>query len=363
MANTKRVFVSLGGTGNNVLDAIQKETSLIDDTKNAIYINFAQTDISEKSKGQKFVLDVGGTGRDPNVGKKIAQENLPKIEGFLKPIVKGLDKNSEIIILASLGGGTGSSLTPYVIDILRNMEIPISVFGVLPSTTEGVSTLPNAIKSFMNIYNNFVLYDKLNSFYLFDNEFYEKFGNYDSFDFKNINIEIAKTVEEILDESKVARNSQGYQSLDINERKRVFFWGKGISDYCKIPLKKETNAADVKYASFIYSDKYKTVTAKAVAAQVLFKNSVNTSENNGLVEKANEVLTMLKKNFKNSAFYFGYTFDNNDLKSDIEIRLIVNGLEVPKSFTTDAKKASKSVGKLKEENSDFALSDNLDLNF
>ena len=72
---------------------------------------------------------------------------------------------------------------------------------------------------------------------------------------------------------------------------------------------------------------------------------------------------MLKKNFKNSAFYFGYTFDNNELESEIEIRLIVSGLEVPKSFTTDAKKASKSVGKLKEENSDFTIADDIDLNF
>lgn len=362
MANTKRVFISLGGAGNNILDSIQKETKLIDDTDDAVYINFAKTDISDKSKGHKLVLDAGGTGRDPNVGKKIAQENLPKIENFLKGVLK-TGKYNEIILMASLGGGTGSSLTPYVIDVLRNQDIPISVFSVLPSTKEGVSTMPNAIKAFMNIYNNYVLYDKLNSFFLFDNEFYEKFGNYDSFDFKNINIEIAKTIEEILDESKVARNSQGYQSLDINERKRVYFWGKGISDYCKIPLKKDTKVEDVRYASYIYSDKYKTGTAKSVAAQVLFRVGVNTAENNGLVEKANEVLSMLKKNFKNSAFYFGYTFDNNELESDIEIRLIVNGLEVPKSFTSDAKKASKSVGKLKEENSDFSVSEDIDLNF
>lgn len=362
MANTKRVFISLGGAGNNILDSIQKETQLVDHADDAVYINFAKTDISDKSKGQKLILNEGGTGRDPNVGKKMAQENLPKIENFLKGVLKA-GKYGEIIVIASLGGGTGASLSPYVVDLLRNQDIPISVFSVLPSTKEGVSTLPNAIKAFMNIYNNYVLYDKLNSFFLFDNEFYEKFGNYDSFDFRNINVEIAKTIEEILDESKVARNSQGYQSLDVNERKRVFFWGKGISDYCKIPLKKDTKVEDVRYASYIYSDKYKTATAKAVAAQVLFRNGVTTAENNGMVAKANEVLGMLKKSFKNSAFYFGYTFDNNELESDIEIRLIVSGLEVPKSFTSDAKKASKSVGKLKEENGDFAIADDIDLNF
>ena len=367
--NNGKLFISLGGCGNNLLDTIQKETNLIvDPTRQAAYINFAQSDVSDIGRGQKLIIETGGTGRDPNVGKSFAEQNISKIENFCRSIltlkprpgVKPVDIDS-IVILSSLGGGTGSSLTPHVINFF-SQKYPVSLIAIFPSNKEGVATLPNAIKSFQNVYNNFVSNDKLKSFLLIDNEFYEKNGNYGTFDFKSINSEIVITLTEFFDEEKVLKNSEGYPSLDVNEKRRVLYWGKGLTDYGKIQFDPKTNIEELKYFSYVFAGKHKLNTAKSVAAQILFKKNKNTAESTGYTAKASEIINKLKKDFKNSAFYFGYTFSNDELSNDAEIRLMANGLAVPNAFNSDTKQAAKAVTRLKIKNEDFNTNE-ADLDF
>jgi len=348
----QKLYVSLGGAGNNLLDTLQNETKLITDpNKQAVYINFAVNDVTDKFKGSKCIIDAGGTGRDPKVGKELAIKNLTKIQKFLELMLeKYKDQYDSVVILSSLGGGTGASLIPFVVECFSN-KLECSVVAILPSNKEGVSTMENAIKSFQHIYNDYVLVNKLNSFLLIDNEFYEKFGGYDAFNFKAMNREIAMVLSEIFDESKFSKSSEGYSSLDANEKKRVLFWGKGIMDYGKIAFDSQANLEELKYTSFVYANKYKLTTAKAVACQVVFKNKMEKAKKE--IQKATEMISSFRQQFKNSVFYFGYVFDNPEIESEVELRFIVNGLAVPNAFSSDIKQASKSVTKLKIKNDDF----------
>lgn len=357
----QKLYVSLGGAGNNLLDTLINETNLIDDPdEQAVYINFAVNDVTDKFKGAKCVIDEGGTGRDPKVGKELAVKNLSKIQNFLKAkIARAKHEYDSIIILSSLGGGTGASLTPFVIECFIH-DFDVSVVAVLPSNKEGVSTMPNAIKSFQYLYNEYLLPGKLNSLLLIDNEFYEKFGGYDTFNFKAMNREIALVLSEMFDDENMTKSSEGYSSLDANEKKRVLFWGKGILDYGKLSFNVKDKIEDNKYTSFVYANKYKLNTAKAVALQVLFKNKVEKAKEE--IQKANELVADFRKQFKNSVFYFGYVFDNPKLEKDVEFRLIVNGLNVPNAFASDTKQAQKAVAKLKVANNDFETGD-ADLEF
>lgn len=357
----QKMYVSLGGAGNNLLDTIINETKLITDiNKQAVYINFAVNDITDKFKGSKCIIDAGGTGRDPKVGKELAIKNLSKIQNFIQAMLtKYQDAYDSVVILTSLGGGTGASLTPFVVECFAN-KLETSVVAILPSNKEGVSTMPNAIKSFQNLYNEYVLSNKLNSLLLVDNEFYEKFGGYDAFNFKAMNSEIALVLSEIFDDTKDSKSSEGYSSLDSNEKKRVLFWGKGILDFGKLAFDAKDTLEEIKYTSFVYANKYKLNTAKAVALQVLFKNKVEKAKPE--IQKATEMISEFRKQFKNSVFYFGYAFDNPELKHEVEFRFIVNGLAVPNAFAQDTKQAHKAVAKLKTVNSDFNTGD-VDLDF
>lgn len=357
----EKLYVSLGGAGNNLLDTLQSETDLIKDpNKQAVYINFAVNDVTDKFKGSKCIIDAGGTGRDPKVGKELAIKNLSKIQNFIEMMLtKYKDQYDSVIILSSLGGGTGASLVPFIVECFSN-KLDTSVIAILPSNKEGVSTMPNAIKSFQNLYNDYVLSNKLNSLLLIDNEFYEKFGGYDAFNFKAMNREIAIVLSEIFDDSKLSKSSEGYSSLDANERKRILFWGKGIMDYGKLAFNSKDKLEDIKYTSYVYANKYKLNTAKAVSLQVLFKNKVEKAKEE--IQKATETISEFRKQFKNSVFYFGYVFDNSELEHDVEFRFVVNGLAVPNAFASDTKQATKAVAKLKVKNTDFSTGDS-DLDF
>jgi cell division GTPase FtsZ len=357
----QKLYISLGGAGNNLLDTLINETNLITDpNKQAVYINFAINDVTDKFKGSKCIIDAGGTGRDPKVGKELTIKNLDKIKNFIDIMMtKYKDQYDSVIILSSLGGGTGASLTPFIVEFFAS-KIDTSVVAILPSNKEGVSTMPNAIKSFQYLYNEYVLSNKLNSLLLIDNEFYEKVGGYDTFNFKAMNREIALVLNEIFDDEKMSKSSEGYSSLDANEKKRVLFWGKGILDYGKLAFNGKDTIDDIKYTSFVYANKYKLNTAKAVALQVIFKNKVDKAKNE--IQKATELISEFRKQFKNSVFYFGYIFDNPEIETDVELRFIVNGLAVPNAFTSDTKQATKAVTKLKVRNSDFETG-NADLEF
>jgi cell division GTPase FtsZ len=352
----QKLYVSLGGAGNNLLDTLQSETKLITDAnKQAVYINFAVNDVTDKFKGSKCIIDAGGTGRDPKVGKELAIKNLTKIQNFIQILLtKHKDEYDSVVILSSLGGGTGASLIPFVVECFAN-RLECSVVAILPSNKEGVSTMPNAIKSFQHLYNDYVLVNKLNSLLLIDNEFYEKFGGYDTFNFKAMNREIASVMSEIFNESKFEKSSEGYSALDANEKRRVLFWGKGIMDYGKIAFDGKTNLEELKYTSFVYANKYKLTTAKAVACQVVFKNKVEKARTE--IQKANELIGSFRKQFKNSFFVFGYVFDNAELENEVELRFVVNGLAVPNAFVSDTKQATKGVAKLKVKNTDFSTGD------
>ena len=357
----EKLYVSLGGAGNNLLDTLQSETDLIKDpNKQAVYINFAVNDVTDKYKGSKCIIDAGGTGRDPKVGKELTIKNLSKIQNFVEMLLtKYKSEYDSVVILTSLGGGTGASLAPFIVELFAN-KLDTSLIAILPSNKEGVSTMPNAIKSFQNLYNDYVLSNKLNSLLLIDNEFYEKFGGYDAFNFRAMNKEIALVLSEIFDDSKNSKSSEGYSSLDANERKRILFWGKGIMDYGKLAFNAKDKLEDIKYTSYVYANKYKLNTAKAVALQVLFKNKVEKAKEE--IQKATEAISDFRKQFKNSVFYFGYVFDNTELEHDVEFRFVVNGLAVPTAFTSDTKQATKAVAKLKVKNTDFSTSGS-DLDF
>lgn len=358
------LYVSLGGGGNSVVNQIQETTTLIPSPEDVVYVNFAKSDVSDKFKGIKFIIDKQGTGRNPKVGREIIKEYTEEIDSFFENLMKFPGKTErkydQVVVIGSLGGGTGSSLIPEALNKFCH-KIPTILIGLLPSPKEGVSTLPNSIGCFQTIYNDFILTDRLKSFFIVDNGKYETEHNLGTYDYQKINDYAIKHIEELLNFKKLEESSESHSSLDYNDYCRVLFWGKGVSDFGVVAINKPTDVEEFKLTSSIFSGAMDRKSAKAISVFVKFKHTKVLSDKNGAIAIANNYVEKVKKLFKDSFFVFGYNFNNADQEDLIEVRIVVNGLGAPKYLTKVADKTAKSVGKLKSLNQTFSTTADLSL--
>lgn len=352
-------FIGLGGTGNNLLNVLSKESNLIEKAENqCYYVNFSKTDLSSKFKGTQLLLNSTngeGTGKSLEKGNEIVKKNIKELTDFCEKIYKDNFRNDlsekRLFIISSLGGGTGSSLIPIFIDYFSEFEnIKITLIPVISSRSEGVTTLPNALRNFEGVYNDYVLTNKVTSCFMFDNEKFE--NNDNTYDFNHINSSMVKTIDNIFDNSFAEKSSEGYQALDLNEKKRVLYFGRGLSDFIQVDLKfgdkLELNS------SSILNEKFDRKKTKAVAILIEVRAKEEELKNDNRVE-LNSVIKSIKKAIPDAFFVFGYTFNNKILQkgTDYRVTMILNGLEFPKSIERDIKIASKAVEKIKGKNESF----------
>ena len=103
----------------------------------------------------------GGVGGDVDLAAEIAREDAEEIMRALDAIpVTGLDA---LLLVAGLGGGTGSGVGPVVAERLdRLYAVPVYGLGVLPAGTEGGGYTLNAARSlrdYVRATDNVLLFD------------------------------------------------------------------------------------------------------------------------------------------------------------------------------------------------------------
>ena len=360
MQKTNKMIFGLGGTGNNIVSLLANNHKdiITDASKQAYYINLSSTDISNTFKGKTCLIDIGGTGKDLNKGKEAVNNNSNKIHEFLRLACQNIDAKTEIIVVSSLGGGSGSSLTPIVLEYFLNIKVPLIFIGIRSSSQEGVVTLPNVVKNFQNLYNNYVLTNKLKCCILFDNEYYEKKYSINMLNYGYINNHVCNTLAKFLDDTHAVKSSEGTKSLDYNEKKRVQFFGYGLLDFNDISL----NLNDpIVLESSIFSGKYKYSSTKAVSVLVKFRDKNNTLTPE-LEKYVDTVVGEIKSKFNNAFFVVGYNFDNK-IQTDIEINIISNGNDPSNILTSDVKRAIKSVDKIKTTKAEYTIDSSINLDF
>lgn len=378
MVGTKNIaFIGLGGAGNTIVDSIIKQDRIIVNSyEQTLQVNFSVSDIDEKSKSNKIIVYGNGTGRSYQKGLELVDEKKDLLQKnylmFYQKVKKFCGQEDfTIVIISSLGGGSGAALTPFTIDFFQDLVdrdengANISYVGIVSSPKEGVATLPNCVKSFKNIYNTYVLTDKLKSCYLFDNRKFEKTFGLSTYDFQAMNALIVDYVADIYDEESYQIPANGFQTLDVNEIKRVMMWGKGISDFAWYDFsfnKKKDEEQEIKIHSNIFGGSLRQNTAKAIACFVQVKKKDFDLSSEELSE-INTNIQRFKKKFSSAFFVFGFNFANKTLPCDYRFRVISNGFDFPHSFESDVNKATKDVAKLKKENNKFEISSEKDLDF
>jgi cell division protein FtsZ len=130
---TKIKVVGIGGSGCNAISRMRKvNISGIE----LIAINTDDQDL-RKTKTD-FKLRIGknitqglGTGMNPEIGRKAAQESKTEIKEILKD-------SDMIFITCGLGGGTGSGASPIVAEISKNLGALTVAIITRPFSFEGI---------------------------------------------------------------------------------------------------------------------------------------------------------------------------------------------------------------------------------
>ncbi|TET05878.1 cell division protein FtsZ [Candidatus Dependentiae bacterium] len=124
--------IGVGGAGGNTVNSIIEsscehiETIAVNTDAQALHFSKAHNKIQIGIKSTKGL----GTGANPELGKRAAEEDLDKVMEFV-------DDTDIVFLTAGMGGGTGSGALPTIARALREKNILSIAIVSLPFSFEG----------------------------------------------------------------------------------------------------------------------------------------------------------------------------------------------------------------------------------
>jgi len=216
--------IGFGNAGGKIADAILEFEA---DTgralcKDVLAVNAAEIDLAKLERipeerrllvGQTHERVKGrGVGADPDLGAEVTRRDLGEIDRALDSVP--MYEVDAFLVVAGLGGGTGSGGAPVISEHLREMYAePVYGLGVLPSTDEGGRASLNAARSLQSFT------DATDSLVLFDNDAWRQAGESMESGYDHTNTELARRVTTLLgagalDDSMVSETAM--DASDIN---------------------------------------------------------------------------------------------------------------------------------------------------
>lgn len=201
----KYTTIGAGNTG-------MKIATLFD--KKALLLSTAEQDTSNYKDFKVSVFATTGAGKRFSQGNSMWQENTDKLERFVADI-----PTKNVVLIAGLGGGSGSSSLHHLVDFLLSRDKKVLVVGILPFKQESIPPLANAVQSV----NSLMPYVNKASVMLVDNTvLLERHNN----DWSLINEDIVRRINTTV--NLLSLNLQDKYSpvtLDESELESVVFGG------------------------------------------------------------------------------------------------------------------------------------------
>ncbi|GGN09167.1 tubulin/FtsZ family protein [Halarchaeum nitratireducens] len=219
----KLATIGVGNAGSKIVDRMLEFESRTDRNlcRHVHAINTARTDLAkpdyipeerrvligdtnQKAKGH-------GVGGDVEIGAEVAKADLDEIRRAFDDVE--IHTVDAILVVAGLGGGSGSGGGPVVIDALQEMyDEPVYALGVLPGEYEGGRPALNAARSLQSFVS------KVDNFIGFDNDAWRAREQTIEEGYEQMNRELAARLVTLLaagetDDSDVAENAM--DSSDI----------------------------------------------------------------------------------------------------------------------------------------------------
>ncbi|MEF8831576.1 MAG: tubulin/FtsZ family protein, partial [Halobacteriales archaeon] len=124
-----------------------------------------------------------GVGADNELGAEVAEEDIGEIQGAIDGIP--VHEVDAFLIVAGLGGGTGSGGAPVLAKHLKRIYTePVYGLGILPASDEGGIYTLNAARSFQTFVR------EVDNLLVFDNDAWRKAGESMESGYEQINDEI-----------------------------------------------------------------------------------------------------------------------------------------------------------------------------
>jgi cell division GTPase FtsZ len=191
----KLAMIGFGQAGGKIVDKFLDYDARTGSgiVESAIAVNTARADlmglenVPESNRvliGQARVKG-HGVGADNELGAEIAEEDIDEVQGAIDSIpVHEIDA---FLIVAGLGGGTGSGGSPVLAKHLKRIYTePVYGLGILPGGDEGGIYTLNAARSFQTFVR------EVDNLLVFDNDAWRKTGESVEGGYKEINDEIVR---------------------------------------------------------------------------------------------------------------------------------------------------------------------------
>lgn len=315
-AGTNIKIVGVGGAGGNAINA------MIENNLENVEFIAANTDNGDLNKSKaKMKLQIGrkltrglGTGADPELGSRSAEESKEEIRSHLE----GADM---VYIAAGMGGGTGTGAAPIVAKIAREMGILTLGIVSTPFSFEGAKRAQNAehgIKHLSEYVDTLIVIpnEKLCEIYG-EMRFHEAFHNANQ-----ILFEAAKAVSDII-------TINGFINVDFADVKAVMqntgyaLMGTGIAE----GENRAINAARNAISNPLLSD-INLAGCKSLLLNITMGDDVLMSE----FEEVSSVI--VNETGKDANIIMGVIIDEN-LAGKISVTIIATGLSKADNIESD----------------------------
>jgi cell division GTPase FtsZ len=212
-------FIGFGQAGGKIVDMfIEQDKKLGTNSFRGIAVNTARTDlmglkhIEMKDRiliGQTLVKG-HGVGTDNVTGARVTADEIDSIITAVD--TRGTHDIDAFVIVAGLGGGTGSGGSPVLARHLKRIyREPVYALGIIPAPEEGRLYSYNAARSLTTLVN------EADNTFIFDNSAWKNEGESVKSAFERLNNEVVRRFAILFRAGEVSRMGVGEMVVDSSE--------------------------------------------------------------------------------------------------------------------------------------------------
>lgn len=212
-------FIGFGQAGGKIVDMfIEQDKRLQTQNFRGIVVNTARTDLMGlKNVELKDRLLIGqtvvkghGVGTDNVTGARVAADEIDSIINAIDS--RGTHDVDAFVIVAGLGGGTGSGGSPVLARHLKRIyREPVYAIGILPAPEEGRLYSYNAARSLSTLVN------EADNTFIFDNSAWKNEGESVKDAYARVNDEIVRRFGVLFRAGEVGKAGVGEMVVDSSE--------------------------------------------------------------------------------------------------------------------------------------------------
>jgi len=212
-------FIGFGQAGGKIVDMFLEQDKRLGRTSfRGIVVNTARTDLmglknielKDRILIGQTVVKGHGVGTDNAAGAKITFDEVDSIVSAIDK--KGTHDVDAFMIVAGLGGGTGSGGSPVLASQLKKIyREPVYALGILPAPEEGRLYSYNAARSLAT------LIKEADNTFIFDNSAWKNEGESIKSAFSRLNDEIVRRFGVLFRAGEVGKAGVGEMVVDSSE--------------------------------------------------------------------------------------------------------------------------------------------------